>query len=479
MTEINTVYLAAFVVYMLVILGVGLLGYSRVTDTDDFWIFGRELGPWLATMSYVAHFVSAVSIIGFVGAVFGQGYSTLTGIILGLMLGISGFYFVVPKIRRFGAVTLSDIVVELTGYDSARPITGTVLLANAWVFLIIQLTGASLLVATLTGVPYTYMVLVIGFVFTAYAALGGLVSVSYTDFVQGALMIGLVAVAFVYLLVDLGGLTSINQQFGAIDPNYVAPFGGATFTVIGFVGTLIAFFGSIFTSQSEIIRTNAARDLQTARLHVAAGGVVVSIFYVVLMIVGAGTVVALTNAGVSVSNPDEAFPLLLTEYLPTALGVVISIAILSGILSTTDTRLHACGVTCSNDIFTYLVEDPSDAQLLRVSRISTVVFGIAAAAIAIDPPGTIVVMYEWRAILLTSALLVPVYAAMYISDVPGVAILSSIAVGLLFGTVWEYLDAPLGIPTALLATSIALLVLLVGRHVWRERDLEPPASKPV
>ena len=135
-------------------------------------------------------------------------------------------------------------------------------------------------------------------------------------------------------------------------------------------------------------------------------------------------------------------------------------------------------MTCSNDIFTYFVEDPSDAQLLRVSRISTVVFGIAAAAIAIDPPGTIVVMYEWRAIFLTSALLVPVYAAMYVSDVPGVAILSSIVIGLLFGTVWESLDAPVGIPTALLATSIALLVLLVGRHVWRERDLEPPASKP-
>ncbi|GAB3030792.1 sodium:solute symporter family protein [Natronobiforma cellulositropha] len=478
MSEINTLYLGAFVVYMLVILGVGLLGYQRVTNTDDFWIFGRELGPWLATMSYVAHFVSAVSIIGFVGAVFGQGYSTLTGIILGLMLGISGFYFVVPKIREFGSVTLSDIVVELTGYDVARPLTGTVLLANAWVFLIIQLTGASVLVATLTGVPYTYMVLIIGAVFTAYAALGGLVSVSYTDFVQGLLMVGLVAVAFVYLVADLGGITSINQQFTALDPTYTAPFGAAGFAALGFLGALITFFGSIFTSQSEIIRTNAIRDDRTARFHVAAGGVIVSVFYVVLMIVGAATVVALHNAGVSVSNPDEAFPLLLTEYLPTSLGIVISVAILSGILSTTDTRLHACGVTCSNDIFSYFADDPDDAQLLRVSRLATVAFGIAAAAIAIDPPGTIIVMYEWRAILLTSALLVPVYAAMYLVDIPGKAIVSAIAIGFVLGTTWEFLGGPLGLPAALLATTVAFVVLLAGRALWGSR-LESRESKPV
>ncbi|MFB9806864.1 hypothetical protein ACFFQF_17210 [Haladaptatus pallidirubidus] len=143
--------------------------------------------------------------IGFIGAVYGGGYSLMTGTILGLMLGVSGLYFVVGRVRQLNHLTLPDIIADLTGRQAARPIAGTVLLANGWLYLIMQLVGASLLVTTITGVPYEYMVWVIGVVFITYTVLGGLVSVAWTDLLQGTIMVAAVLFALGYMVLDLGG----------------------------------------------------------------------------------------------------------------------------------------------------------------------------------------------------------------------------------------------------------------------------------
>jgi sodium/proline symporter len=475
--DVNPAYLGIFTVYLLLVLVIGAWAYLKTNDVEDFWVYGKRLGPWLATWSYVANFVSAVSVIGFIGSVYGGGYSIVTGIVFGLMLGVSGLYFVVHKVRELNHVTFPDIIAELTGYEIARPITGTVLLANAWVYLIMQLVGAGLLVTVITGVPYRYMIWVIGGVFILYTVMGGLVSVAWTDLVQGTLMVATVAVALGYMALDLGGIASINQQFATLEPANVAPLGDGAYTLLGVVASIVAFFGTIFTSQATIVRINATDSIKTAKIHLAAGGFILSVFYVMLVTLGAGTTVALNGAGLAVENVDRAFPVLITEYVPTTIGTVIIVAILSGILSTTDTRLHACGVTTARDIYDYFADgEPSDEKLMRVSRVSTVVFGIAATAAAVDPPGTIIGLYNWRAILLTSALLVPVYITLYSRDTAGKAVLLSIILGTIFGPGWEALGTPLGIPAAFMGVGMAILGLAVGHLAWQGEEGVPTAA---
>ena len=476
----NPVYLAVFAIYLLIVLAIGAWGYQKTEDVSDFWVYGKELGTWLATWSYVANFVSAVSVIGFVGSVYGAGYSVMTGIIFGLMLGVSGLYFVVHKIRELDHVTFPDLIAELTGYELARPITGFVLLGNAWVYLIMQLVGAALLVTTITGVPYEYMVWVIGFVFIAYTVMGGLISVAWTDLLQGTLMVATVAAALAYMVFDLGGLTSINTQFAALASANVAPLGEGTYTLLGVVASIVAFFGTIFTAQNTIIRINATKDIKTAKVHLAAGGVILSVFYSMLIMLGGATTVALNNAGLAVENVDRAFPVLITEYVPTAVGTVIIVAILSGILSTTDTRLHSCGVTSARDIYDYFTDgQASDEKLMRVSRISTVAFGITATAMSVNPPGTIIGLYNWRAILLTSALLIPVYVTLYRRETSGEAVLLSIVLGTLFGPGWQALGAPLGIPATFMGVGMAILGLVAGHLAWGSQEKPQSAGSAV
>ena len=46
---VNPFYLGTFVVYLIVVLAIGAWGYQKTNDVEDFWVYGKELGPWLAT----------------------------------------------------------------------------------------------------------------------------------------------------------------------------------------------------------------------------------------------------------------------------------------------------------------------------------------------------------------------------------------------------------------------------------------------
>ena len=171
----------------------------------DFWVFGQKMGPWLATGSLVANFVSAVSVIGFTGAVYAEGYAIVGHTILGLMLGLSALYFVAGRVRSLGTLTFPDLIARVSGYQAARPVAGSVLLLNGLLYLIMQLVGASLLITAITGLPYGVAVWVLGVVFIIYTVLGGMVSVAYTDLLQGFVMISALLLVLAYMIVDQAG----------------------------------------------------------------------------------------------------------------------------------------------------------------------------------------------------------------------------------------------------------------------------------
>ncbi|HSJ08409.1 MAG TPA: hypothetical protein VK928_00810 [Longimicrobiales bacterium] len=470
MTDVNPYYLATFIVYMVVVLAIGVWAYTRTKTVMDFWVFGQDMGPLLATGSLVANFVSSVSVIGFIGAVYVGGYSIMTTTILGLMLGLGGLYFVVGKVRMLDVLTFPDLIARVTGFQSARPLAGLVLLTSGFLYLIMQLVGAGLLITAITGVPYEYMVWVIGFVFITYTVMGGLVSVAYTDLLQGFLMITAVLIAVAYMFADLGGITQINTEIAALNAAHVSPTSGGTLRIAVIAATFLAFFGTILTEQDILIRIAATRDVRTAKIHIAAGGVILSIFYCCLILLGGATAVALRHAGIELPTPDAAFPTLITSYVPTFIGAVIILAVMSAILSTTDTRLHAIGMTVARDGYSYFRPNAGQPELMKVSRTATVVLGVAATAAAVDPPGTIIMLYGFRAVLLTSAFLVPVYFAVYKSDVSGRVVFTAIVLGAVAGLAAQAQGGTIGmIPATFMGVGTATLAVLIGHYVLRMR----------
>ncbi len=475
MTEVNPIYLAFFIVYLVVVLGIGLWAFTRTRNVMDFWVFGQDMSPLLATWSLIANTVSAVSVIGFVGAVYAGGYALMSHTILGLILGLTGLYFVVGFIRRLDILTFPDLVARVTGSQVARPLAGGILLLSSFLYLIMQLVGSGLLVTAITGVPYEYMVWVIGVVFIAYTVLGGLVSVAWTDLLQGILMVGAILIAFTYMMLDLGGLTEANLRLGAIDPALVDPTQGGQFTYLMIAGMFVAFFGTLFTEQDMLIRIAATRNVRTAKIHIAVGALVLAVFYSILVLLGGATRVALTAEGIVLGTPDAALPTLITSYVSTFIGVIVILAVMSAILSTTDTRLHAIGMTVARDMYSFARPNASDDELMRVSRTATLILGLLATAAAVDPPGTIITLYGFRAIILTSAFFVPVYLALFWKGFDGRVVLAAIAGGALLGLGAQLMGGTIGpIPATFVGVGGATLILLLGRLATGRQD--PPTG---
>lgn len=463
--NVNPWYLGAFIVYLILVLGIGAWGYTKTETKDDFFVYGKRLSKWLATWSFVANFISAVAAIGVIGEVFHIGYSIMLGVNFGLMLGVSGLYFVSHRVRALDKMTLADIVAEVTGREWARPITGTILLGNAWVYTIMQLVGAGVLVTDITGVPYHYMIWVIGGVFIIYTVMGGLISVAWTDLLQGTMLVALLTITAIYLAIHDGGITAVSTQFAAINPALVQPLGNNT--VIGIIASIIAFFGTIFTGQNIIIRINATKDMETTKFHIAAAGVILSVFLSILTYLAAEVSIGLHHVGISVSGQDNVFPVFITHVLPTTLGTIVILGIMSAILSTTDTRLHAVGVTATQDIYDYFRPDASDERHLQVSRWATIFFGVVAILIGMNPPGSIFALYSFRAVLLTTGLLIPIYAALYWRGTDGRAIVSAMVTGAVFGVGSKIAGSVAGIPPAILGVGISILTLIILGLYWR------------
>jgi Na+/proline symporter len=143
---------------------------------------------------------------------------------------------------------------------------------------------------------------------------------------------------------------------------------------------------------------------------------------------------------------------------------------MSAILSTTDTRLHATGMTVARDIYSYLRPNATDDRLMFVSRTATVVLGLTATAAAVNPPGTIIFLYGLRAVVLTSAFLVPVYYAVFKSDADGRAVITAIASGAVVGLGTHLMGGGFGpIPSTFMGVGVATTIVLVGDWFLRGR----------
>ena len=198
---------AIFVLYMLMLLGIGVWTYARARTTEEFFVAGRRLKTWLATATIAATWIGGGITIGVAAKAYaGKGiglWATTLG--LGSTLILVGLFYARP-LRRMKLLTLADFFSERFG--GRKGLSGVVgfVLALAFVFAITaQIVAGARLIQVVLGWDYKTAAIVSGLIVMIYTILGGLWSVSLTDFIQlilvfagvlGALMVGINTVGF-------------------------------------------------------------------------------------------------------------------------------------------------------------------------------------------------------------------------------------------------------------------------------------------
>ncbi|HOM75506.1 MAG TPA: sodium:solute symporter family protein [Anaerohalosphaeraceae bacterium] len=301
-------------IYLLLVVYLGILGYMRTKSAADYLIAGRQVHPFVMAMSYGATFISTSAIVGFggVAGLFGMSLLWLTfcNIFVGIFLA---FVFIAPRTRMMGHHLDAHTFPEFLGrrFESRfiQVFAGTVIFLFIPLYAAAVLIGGSVFVAKSFNMEYPTALLLFSVIIAAYVIVGGLKGVMYSDALQGSIMfIGMFAL-LIYGYVKVGGVIEGHQKLSALAPlvpgklSAIGHRGWTAMPAFGWgdrqydlwwtvIGTIVLGVGIGVLAQPQlVVRFMTVKSRRELNRAVLIGGV-----FILVMTGVAFTVGALSNA---------------------------------------------------------------------------------------------------------------------------------------------------------------------------------------
>jgi SSS family solute:Na+ symporter len=222
--------------YLLVVVYLGWLGYMRTKTATDYLLAGRQTHPFIMAMSYGSTFISTSAIVGFggVAAMFGMSllWLTVCNIFVGIFIS---FVFLGGPTRRMGHRLDAHTFPELIGrrYESRfiQVFVALIIFCFMPIYAAAVLIGGTEFITVRFGVDYNVALLIFSVIIAAYVIMGGLKGVMYTDALQGAIMFFGMLILLIFTYGKMGGVTAAHEALSKVgDPKL------SLFAKIGFNG---------------------------------------------------------------------------------------------------------------------------------------------------------------------------------------------------------------------------------------------------
>lgn len=351
------------ILYLVMTVAVGLIAKRKTKSASAFHGAGLGIlmcvaagtGEWLGGTS-----TTGVSEYGYDFGISGSWYTIANGIgVIFLAIFFAKLY------RSLETVTVPGIIEKFIGVDAR--VVASVLLTFVMVAVgTSQVVAAGTLGVSVFGMDYTTAVLILGTGFIVYTLAGGMTAVGYTNIMHLIVMYGGVLLAVFLVNSDVGGYSVVRENL---------PDSYFSMTSIGMPkvsGWIIASILGACTAQAGIQPILAAKDVNVARTASFITGFVVAPFGLFTAYLGMAAKVRFPD----LSSGKMALPTLMMEMNPIAGGIVLA-SILAAILSTISPIILAAGTMITKDIYhRRLRPEASDADVLKMSRITTACAGI-------------------------------------------------------------------------------------------------------
>jgi len=447
---------------------IGAWASRRTADHEDFFLGGRQLGPWVAAISYASSASSAWTLLGLSGAAYVMGPSVVW-VALGSYTGmLVAWFWIGPRLNPHSLahrqLTVTDFLAGEAGGSmrSAIVVTASVIIILTFVFYVAaQFQGAGNTFASTFEMSSTAAVLLGAAIIMVYTLLGGFWAVSVTDTVQGLLMAATAVLLPGAALVAVGGPAGLIEGLRAAGtPAFLSWTGGASGVVALLVigGGLGIGFGT-YGQPHLLVRFMALRDMRALRQARAITIAWYTIVFAGMCVLGLAGRLLVPGA----ENPETVFFTLTTDLFPPVLGAVLLAAVLSAIMSTADSQLLVAASAVAHDLNPG--RNAADRALWR-SRLAIVTIVIAAVAVALFLPERIFsrVLFAWNAL---GAAFGPVVFLRLAGRSPApVGVLASMLAGFTLSVVFYLLpNAPGDALERLAPFAIALVIALaLGRQ---------------
>ena len=217
--------LIAMVLYMAMVIWIGVI-YSKKTKTsEDYFLGGRGLGPWVTAMSAEASDMSSWLLMGLPGLAYATGFSQAGWTAIGLILGTYlNWKIVAKRLRHYTEVADNAITVPdffSNRFKDDKKILSSISAAMILIFFTVYTASGFAACGTLFnsvfGLNYQKSMIVCAIVIVLYTSMGGFLAASTTDLIQGLLMSFAIVIVLIVGVVNAGGVANVIAHGQAME----------------------------------------------------------------------------------------------------------------------------------------------------------------------------------------------------------------------------------------------------------------------
>ena len=397
--------LVALAVYFGAMIGIGLYAFRKTKGGEDYMLGGRQLHPFVAALSAGASDMSGWLLMGLPGALYVSGMVE-AWIAIGLTVGAGlNWIFVAPRLRQYTQIAGNSITVPSFFGNRLHDRTNILRIAAGLIILVFftfyvssGMVAGGVFFQSMFGGPYLVGMLLVGGVTIVYTLFGGFLGASYTDVVQGLIMLVSLLVVPITAMFVVGGPAAMFDSVREVDPSFGSLVSGGTWVgILSAVAWGLGYFGQ----PHIIVRFMALRSSRDAKY-----GTVVGMSWMILCVGGAvftamaGLAYFQQNQDVQITDATngESVFLDLAQILfhPLIAGILLA-AVLAAIMSTVSSQLIVTTSALVEDIVGGVGVKLGDVAKLWGGRIGVLVVSVIAVVLALDPDSSVLalVAFAW------------------------------------------------------------------------------------
>ena len=427
------------IVYLGILAALAIWSRRETHTLAGFYLAGKKLPFWVVAFSTNATGESGWLLLGLSGMgylVGAQAYWVVVGQIVGI--GAS-WWLVSRRLKALGdeteSLTVPDILTAkfVDKWHLIRLVAVLIIVVMVTTYVTAQMVATGKAFSSFLGMDYATGVIVGSVFIIAYTFVGGYKAVSYTDVVQGVLMLaGLIAVPAA-AIIAAGGWGSVQESLMQQDPALLNMFAIADGPVWIGIASLFAVGLPFLGVPQLLIRYMSARDdreIQKARI--------MSVLVMLVFTFGAVTAgVAGRALFPGLEDHETIFPVLSNNLFPPVIAGMLLVVVLSAIMSTVDSLLLLASSAFVRDTYQKIMgSNESDERLSNYGKAFTVLIGVIAVALGVQEPRVIYhfVLASWSG--LGSAFGPAVIGILYYKRITWLGVLCGMSGGFVASVVW-------------------------------------------
>ncbi len=440
------------IIYLIISIIVGLGAAILVKNTDDYHLAGRSLPVYISAAALFATWFGSETVLGASSVMSKKG---LYGVIedpfgASLCLFLLGAFFA-RRMYRMNILTIGDFYRNRFG-PKVELFASICLILSYLGWIAAQMVAMGIILHVVSGLEVNTGILIGSFVVILYTAVGGMWSVSISDFMQMILII----IGLVLALWQLNLLIPIPQIINKT-PNHFFVFfkNGNWATQINYFAAWITIgFGSI-PQQDVFQRVMSSKSEKVAvRSSFIAAFMYLTIALIPLMMALYARILVpeeLQNDG------QLMLPHMILKYTSPAIQILFFGALLSAIKSAASGALLAPATILSENIIYHLILKGKEKVMLHISRISVLIIAVLSLSMALMKNNIYELVGQSSALSLVS-LFVPLLAGMFWKRANSLGALMSIFMGMIIWLICLILDTTISpLFFGLLASIIGML----------------------